>query len=526
MKRGRWPAPGLRGKMVLAAAVLLVIPWVGYSYLKAMERLLQETQAQQLVATARAAATALQDRPKLVELRTAGSEDGSPAATPATEEVRLLLAGLARAGLRIWVVDSKLRLVAGAGSIDTPAAGAAPATFGPLERLLHAALVPVFDRVYPAPARSGEETIPNELLAGRDVERALDGAASSRRRPGSDGRSAILSAIHPVWVGDAVVAALIVEETTDAILSLRDRAFEKLVAVTLIAFCAAALVLLLFASRIATRLRRLRDEAENAIDSQGRVRHIAAGGHARDEIGDLSRSFSTVLARLAEHNAYLEQLAGRLSHELRTPIAVVRSSLDNARLHVGAPEAGVYLDRAETGVARLETILTRMTEATRLEQIARDGERERFDICAVVSGCVAGYAAAYPRCRFALSAPDVPLAVHGIPDLVAQLLDKLAANAVDFSTGGGPVEVSLAREGADIVLAVSNRGPLLPAEMKDRLFESMVSIRPDRQSAEPHLGLGLHVVRLITELHGGRVRAFNRADGGGVTVEVRLPAAG
>ena len=64
---------------------------------------------------------------------------------------------------------------------------------------------------------------------------------------------------------------------------------------TLIAFAVAALALFVFASSLSWRLRRLRDEAENAIDSQGRVRGLVAGEHARDEIGDLSRSFSTVL---------------------------------------------------------------------------------------------------------------------------------------------------------------------------------------------------------------------------------------
>jgi len=247
--------------------------------------------------------------------------------------------------------------------------------------------------------------------------------------------------------------------------------------VTLIAFTAAAVVLLFFASRLSWRLRRLRDEAENAIDAQGRIRGLVAGEHARDEIGDLSRSFSTVLQRLAQYNDYLEQLAGRLTHELRTPIAVVRSSLDNMRLQSLPRDLGVYLARAEDGLNRLETILTRMAEATRLEQIVRGGERERFDAGAVVAGCVEGYRAAYPGRRFVLKSADQPVPLNGAPDLFAQMLDKLAANAADFATGEGAIEVSLERKGSEAILRVANTGPLLPADMKDRLFESMVSVR-------------------------------------------------
>jgi signal transduction histidine kinase len=137
---------------------------------------------------------------------------------------------------------------------------------------------------------------------------------------------------------------------------------------------------------------------------------------------------------------------------------------------------------------------------------------------------VEGYSAAYPARRFSLALPGAPLPLSGAPDLFAQMLDKLAANAVDFATAD-PIEVSLARDGATAVLRFANAGPLLPAEMKERLFESMVSVRRERAPHEPHLGLGLYIVRQIAEFHGGSVTASDRADGGGVTFELRFPLA-
>jgi signal transduction histidine kinase len=248
-------------------------------------------------------------------------------------------------------------------------------------------------------------------------------------------------------------------------------------------------VLFFFASSLSWRCGgcATRRERHRLAGTRARSR---AGEHARDEIGDLSRSFSTVLQRLAQYNDYLEQLAGRLTHELRTPIAVVRSSLDNLRLAQAPRDPGVYLARADEGLDRLETILTRMAEATRLEQIVRAGERERFDARIVLSGCVEGYASAYPARRFALAMPDEPVPLHGAPDLFAQMLDKLAANAADFATFDTPIEVGLERAGEEAVLRFGNTGPLLPDDMKDRLFESMVSLRRERASGEPHLGLG------------------------------------
>ena len=524
--RSLFPALTIRVRLALVTLVLLVIPWVGYKYVKTMEHLLRENQVQAVVATARAVAAALQDRPRLLEMH---ASDGAGTATPrpASEEIQLLMTGLARAGSRIWVVDRRLQLVAVAGNLDTaPVPVSGYLAFGPVERAVRALLRALFEPAQGPAAPPAEEVIPNDVVfGGREIERALDGTPSWRLRAAPDGGTAILTAVNPVWAGDAVVGAVVVEETTQAILSFSNRALEQLAAVTLIVFAAGALALFALASSLSSRLRRLRDEAENAIDSQGRVRSLVAGERARDEIGDLSRGFSTVLERLAQYNDYLEHMASRLSHELRTPIAVVRSSLDNLRLQPVPDETKIYVERANEGLNRLDTILTRMSEATRLEQLVREGERERFSARAVLAGCISGYAGIYPHCRFELAAGEAEVMLNGAPDLFAQMLDKLAANAVDFSGAEDAVKFSLEQSGSEAVLFVTNSGPLLPAEMQGRLFESMISMRPRSHAGEPHLGLGLYIVRMIAEFHGGRVAAYNRPDGSGVVFELRFPVA-
>ncbi len=511
------PAPGLRGRIVLVALVLLVIPWAGYSYVSATEQLLREQQERQLAAAARAIAAALHDRPRLATLQE-DSADGEAARA----EVRALVTGIARTGLRIWVVDNRLKLIAVAGDIAVDAAPPGPeTTFGIVERAVRAALRPLLARWLDAPALPAEEFIPDDVIfGGREVERALDGASAIKRRPGPGGSAPVVSVTQPVWIGETVAGVAIVEESTAATVSFRHRAIERLIAVTLIAFGAAALVLLLFASRLSVRLRRLRDEAEQAIDSRGNVRALVSASGARDEIGDLSRSFSLALTRLADTNAYLENLARRLAHELRTPIAVLRSSLDNLRLKGLPADSAVYVDRAEDGLRRLDTVLTRMAEATRLEQTVRDSERERYDAAGVLAGCVAGYAAAYPDVRFELQRPAGPVMLNGAPQLFAQMLDKLAANAADFAEPGTPVRMALAMRGTTAVLTVANRGPRLPAGLQ--LFESMQSAREAR-ALDIHLGLGLYIVRLVAEFHRGRAAAADLPDGGGVQFTVELP---
>jgi signal transduction histidine kinase len=181
--------------------------------------------------------------------------------------------------------------------------------------------------------------------------------------------------------------------------------------------------------------------------------------------------------------------------------------------------------RAEEGLARLGTILSRMTEASQLEQGLSTASRERFDAAVVARGCVEGYRLAYAPRRFEFAPPAEPAPLRGAPDLFAQMLDKLAENAADFAEGETAVKVALSSVGGTVVLRVENRGPLLPDAIGESLFESMVSARTGAGGGVPHLGLGLYIARLIAEHHGGALRAENLPDRSGVAFEATLPRA-
>jgi dedicated sortase system histidine kinase len=503
----RRPRFSLRVKLALVLLALAALPLAGVLYVNEVERFLLQEQEHSLLAVARAVATALHERPQLL-----ASAAGRGA------EVDAILLGLQRASSRIWVVDSRYRVIAAAGSLrrTTEVASEAP-WWQPLATLS-------FGWLIPRPTEDFAEDRFEEVLAtGSDVAAALQGTPATRTRRTRDGRAVVMSAAHPIWAGDQVTGAVVTEETTNPAMSVKSAALERLLLLTLAAFAGAAVLLMAFATRLSVRIRRLRDEAESAIDARGRITRLAAGSEARDEIGDLSRSFSAVLERLAEHHAYLEAMAGRLSHELRTPIAVVRSSLEN--LKISGENRELYIERAEQGLARLGRILERMIEASRLEQSLSTLERGRYDLGAVVRGCVEGYRVAYPQVEFALETPARPVEVEGAPDLAAQLLDKLVENAVDFARAGTPVRVALDDVAGGATLTVSNKGPLLPEKMRTRLFESMISLRGAGGAGAPHLGLGLYVARLIAQFHGGTIAATNLPDGDGVLLGVRIPLA-
>jgi len=281
--------------------------------------------------------------------------------------------------------------------------------------------------------------------------------------------------------------------------------------------------LFFFASRISNRIRGLRNQAEGIIDEVGRVQNTIVPSRNSDEIGDLSRSFSSIVERLSQYTNYLENMSSRLSHELRTPVTVVRSSLENLSMHENNEESAVYLERAEEGISRLNLILTNMSEATRLEQMLQTSEKEKIELNEVVHGCVEGYKLAYPEQKFETDLPQYPIHISGVPEYIAQLLDKLVANAVEFSYPDQPIMVYCRTLRDHAVVKLSNAGPFLPEEMKERLFDSMISVRPQEKQRQPHLGMGLHIARLITEFHGGQIRAENRKDREGVIMTVVIP---
>ena len=433
-----------------------------------------------------------------------------------TDDIAAVLDAMARANLRIWLVDRNGLVVRRTGTIQ-PASPYETATAA-----VKLAVEPVRSLFGSSRPQSFVDPLAQaSRLDTAEIVAALDGAPAVRAHARTAGSARINAASHPIEIAGEIAGAALVEQTTESVSRMREIALERLLLATLAAFVCSALILIFYVSRVSNRLRKLRDEAEQAIDSAGRVRGLVAGSSAGDEIGDLSRSYSAVLQRLAHYTDYLENLARQLNHELRTPIAVVHSSLDNLRSVTLPQDASVYLDRAEDGLNRLSAILSRMSEATRLEEMMRRSEREMFDVNYVISGSVEGYRIAYAPLELRFTGLGHPVRVTGVPDLIAQMLDKLVENAAEYAAPGTAVEVILEEHDVDVVLRVRNEGQPLPEAMEGRLFDSMVSV-PGKASGIPHLGLGLYIVKLIADFHQGTARAANRGDVAGVEVTVRL----
>ncbi|MFL6605593.1 MAG: ATP-binding protein [Steroidobacteraceae bacterium] len=320
-----------------------------------------------------------------------------------------------------------------------------------------------------------------------------------------------------------VIGSLQVSQTEDRWLVLRDRALTHMLNLTLIISAVAVIATFIFAASLAVRLSRLRAASESALTRDGLVTTFPETG-APDELGDVARGFSTLLHRLNEYTGYLRTLAGKLAHEIRTPLTIVRSSLENLESEGGVPPtARVYLDRARQGSERLNGILIAMGAATRVEEAISNSERVRFDLVPVVQAAADAYRIAFPQRTFATEAPDEPIEIDGAPDLIVQMLDKLVDNAVDFSPVGGKIVLRVRLEPEAAVVEVDNPGPPLSPSIRDRLFESLWQSRKgDSDDNRPHFGLGLYIVRLIAEFHNGKAEANSLPDDTGARFTVHL----
>ncbi len=422
----------------------------------------------------------------------------------ATAGLNDLLATFIRDGTRATVVDSNSLILGTAGASSANAPGAADDS----GRSWFRSIMAVDASRFPLHSSSPDR------LDGSSVATALAGRPHAEWMRGADNQELLLIAAAPIVIDGRTKGAVVLEQNGDQLLALRDRALTRLFNLTLLATAAAVIVMFGFATWISVRIGRLRTAADTAVSSDGKIRLEMPESAAADEIGALSRGFERLLARLNEHTHYLRTLGGKLSHELRTPLTIVRSSLDNLESEGLRDDQRRYITRAREGTQRLQSILSALGAAARVEESIKQAERVNFDLRELLASTVAAYRDGFPKMHFALDTPPDPCFLRGAPDLIAQLLDKLVENAVDFCPEGGTIAVRLERSHGNYVLAVINDGAPIPQALLGRLFESLFEQRQGHDD-KPHFGLGLYIVRLVAEFHGGAAVAANRSDRGG-----------
>ncbi|MCU7940782.1 MAG: hypothetical protein KZQ64_01975 [gamma proteobacterium symbiont of Bathyaustriella thionipta] len=177
------------------------------------------------------------------------------------------------------------------------------------------------------------------------IQLTLEGKSSAQWSDNPQSEQMILSVTVPVYDNENnVIGTLVLEQTNDALLALKDSTFEQILLLSIILFFTIALTLLFFSTKLLKRIINLRDDTKTALSNDGKISHQLYRND-NDEIGDLARSFSTLLVRIDQNNQYLRSLSGKLSHELRTPLTIIKSSLENIETSPRADDKEKYVQR-------------------------------------------------------------------------------------------------------------------------------------------------------------------------------------
>lgn len=398
-------------------------------------------------------------------------------------------------------------------------------TTSPMERLLYRW---VFEDMSPLPAISRWRLPPQLTSTDSSEDAAVAGEIQWYRDA---------TGLPVAWAGIALPGdgRLLLQAPGEGLLQVTNRSWLWTIGGTLVILLLLLFGLYLFASGITRRVTRLSAAAETAAEDPREAVDLPHTGD-QDELGSLARSHARLLQAVQGYAGYLESLAGRLSHELKTPLAITRSSLDNLSALSLDDEQQQYLQRAREGVERQTAILRALAEATRLESALGEGDFEAFDLARLLQAQLQALADLHPGRCIEYQGLDQALPVRGAPERIAQLFDKLLDNALSFAPADGWVRVVAGREGDEVVVDVINNGPPLPAGGQERIFDSLVSHRQTRRQSQspatapsagprhgdsPHLGLGLYVARLIAEAHHGSLSAADREEG--VVFRLRMP---
>ncbi|MDQ2957948.1 MAG: HAMP domain-containing histidine kinase [Actinomycetota bacterium] len=253
------------------------------------------------------------------------------------------------------------------------------------------------------------------------------------------------------------------------------------------------------------------------------------GGDPHTEVGQLSLAVNHMLNQIesALHSRQhsedrLRQFAADASHELRTPVAVVRSHSDLIAQQADAlPEQlANSLDRISSESARMSRLVDELLLLARLDS-GQPLERRDVDLSRIALDAVDDARLTAPNHRWHLELPPEPVIVPGDPDRLRQVILNLLANARAHTPAGTEVDLALTAGPDQVSIAVRDNGPGIPAELLPHITERFVKGDSSRSHATSSSGLGLAIVASVATAHQGSIAITSRP--GATTVEIMLP---
>ncbi|MCW8884258.1 MAG: ATP-binding protein, partial [Motiliproteus sp.] len=359
------------------------------------------------------------------------------------------------------------------------------------------------------------------------ISRALSGLPALTHYRDGD-KEFILAAQPIVDKQGAPLGATVVEMATDEILDLQRATLIKSALASALALAILITGLLFFAYRLTRRIQRLQRQTAQITDPQGRIvnPHLTAETHSNDELGDLAKDMSSLVDRLNQYTQFLERMPRTLRHELSNPLNTISTSLQMIREQLDErqqlEQPRNYLASAERGVNRLNLIINSLAEAASLEESLANEPLTPLNLSQLVRGYCKHLVIQHP---INVEVTEADAWIAGSSTRLEQLLDKLVDNAIDFSLPQAPIQIRLKENQQYWLLQIHNQGPAIPDDIKDSMFDSLVSIRTTKAVTGDqngcHLGIGLFVVKTIASHHLAQVEALNIDNG--VCIQIGIP---
>ena len=334
-----------------------------------------------------------------------------------------------------------------------------------------------------------------------------------------------------------VISAAVPLNSGVLLATINDRAFTKTVrqqrAIILGAMAVLILVSVLlsrFLARTIVRpLRRLALAAHRVRLGRAREVNVPRLPDRGDEIGVLARAVSDMSQSLRTRIDNVEAFAADVAHELKNPLASLRSAVDGLD-RVDDPELrdklrGIIRD----DVARLDRLISDISEAARTDAELARATFEPVDLGALIEPLVASWETRRETgdARLAFARPRKDSAVvMGKADRLARAIDAIIDNAVSFSPAGGLVEIAVARIGDEVRIRIDDEGPGVPPDAREAIFNRFHTVRRQTADFGRHSGLGLAIAQAIVNGHDGEIDVQDRDDApSGARFTIRLPAA-
>lgn len=290
-------------------------------------------------------------------------------------------------------------------------------------------------------------------------------------------------------------------------------------AVLSIAILAATIMSLLLARYVSSPIARLqkasRSLAAGALDTRVGAPFTRRG----DEVGTLARDFDAMAERIQALVTAKETLLRDVSHEFRSPLARIRMALALAERRAGA-DAQPDLKRIERESERLDKLVGQVMTLTRL-RTTEGASKDLVRLDTLVGEIVDDARFEYPDANL-LYTPPREVSLPGDADGLKSAIENVVRNALTYGDRTKPIEVRIDVDGKTATVRVLDRGPGVPAEELEKIFEPFYRTDKSRDHRQDGQGIGLAITSRMTELHGGKVRARNRAEGG-LEIAIELP---